>query len=202
MRLFGKSRTWQSVIFNDVVTHLITRYEEKLHWDTQRLTYQQLQSYAEYVGAHGRGASIWGFVDGTLKMICRPSRGQRSWYSGYKKHHAIKFQAITTLDGLISHLAGPFEDWAAWKQSAIENHFRQTHQGLLERQEARARLYVYGDLTYSAGYGVMGPYNALPGRPLPPETQAFNAYMSSLRNTALANYPLCGRLLHTLELWK
>ena len=36
--LFGKSRTWQSVIFNDVVTHLITRYAAKLNWDNHRLT--------------------------------------------------------------------------------------------------------------------------------------------------------------------
>ncbi|RPB29568.1 hypothetical protein L211DRAFT_776110 [Terfezia boudieri ATCC MYA-4762] len=115
--LFGKSRTWQSVIFNDVITHLVTRYAEKLEWDSERLTYQRLQSYAEYVGVRGRGVSIWGFVDGTLKIACRPSRQQRRWYSGYKKRHAIKFQAITTPVGLISHLAGPFEgklgDWAA-----------------------------------------------------------------------------------------
>jgi len=181
MRLFGKSRTWQSVIFNDVITHLVTRYEEKLEWDSQRLTYYKLQSYAEYVGARGRGASIWGFVDRTLKVVCRPTRHQRRWYSGYKKRHAIKFQAITTPDGLISHLAGPFEgklgDWAAWRQSGIEKHLRHVHQGRLGNQGARPRLYVYGDPVYSAGYGVIGPYKALPNRPLPPETQAFNAYV-------------------------
>jgi len=42
MRLFGKSRTWQSVIFNDVVNCLVTRYQEKLAWDSQRLTYKEL----------------------------------------------------------------------------------------------------------------------------------------------------------------
>ena len=58
-----------------------------------------------------------GFIDGTLKVICRPSRYQRRWYSGYKKCHAVKFQAIVTSDGLISHLRGPFKGklggWAA-----------------------------------------------------------------------------------------
>ncbi|RPB28154.1 hypothetical protein L211DRAFT_778360, partial [Terfezia boudieri ATCC MYA-4762] len=69
--------------------------EEKLHCDAQRLTYQHLQSYAEYVAGRGRGASIWVFVDRTLQLICRSSKGQRNWYSGCKKHHAIKFQAVT-----------------------------------------------------------------------------------------------------------
>lgn len=101
---------------------------EKLEWGFQHLTYDRLRSYAEYVGARGRGTSVWGFVDGTLKLVCRPSRNQRRWYSGYKKRHTIKFQVITTPDGLISYLVGPFEgklgDWAAWKQSQIEQHLR------------------------------------------------------------------------------
>ncbi|RPB26674.1 hypothetical protein L211DRAFT_856099 [Terfezia boudieri ATCC MYA-4762] len=177
MRLFGKSRTWQSVIFNDVVTYLVTRYQEKLEWDSQRLTYKQLNQYADHVGLPAE--RIWGFVDGTLKVVCRPKKHQRRWYSGYKKRHAVKFQAIATPDGLISHLAGPFEgklgDWSAWKQSKIENHLQAV------QPRSRRRLYVYGDPAYSAGFGVIGPYKALPHQPLPLRTQAFNAYMSSLR---------------------
>ena len=95
----------------------------------------------------------------------------------------MKFQAITTPDGLILHLAGLFEgklgDWSAWRQSRIEQHLRQVHQGSLGRQGGvRSRLYAYGDPAYSAGYGVIGLCKALPHQPLRPETQAFNAYMS------------------------
>ena len=39
LSLFARSRTWQSVIFNDIVTHLATRYVEKLDWDIRQLTY-------------------------------------------------------------------------------------------------------------------------------------------------------------------
>ncbi|RPB20065.1 hypothetical protein L211DRAFT_577002 [Terfezia boudieri ATCC MYA-4762] len=60
MKIFGKRRTWQSVVFNDVIKHLVTRYVKKLEWDFQHLTYHKLQTYAEYVGAR---ASVWGFVD-------------------------------------------------------------------------------------------------------------------------------------------
>ena len=63
--LFARSRTEQSVIFNDVVTHLAVWYAQKIDWDTRRLTYYQLKSYSTYIG-HG-GMHIWGFVDGTFK---------------------------------------------------------------------------------------------------------------------------------------
>src|SRR5258706_16408167 len=43
LRLFARSRTWQSVIFNNVVTHLAVRYAQKIDWDTRRLTYCQLK---------------------------------------------------------------------------------------------------------------------------------------------------------------
>jgi len=51
MGLFGKSRTWQSVIFNDVIT---------LGYPISR----------EVRSVRGRGAPAWGFVDGTLKVVC------------------------------------------------------------------------------------------------------------------------------------
>jgi len=73
-------------------------YKERLDWDKHCLTYKQLESH---VGL--RGELIWGFVDGTMKVIYR-LQGAKKWYLGYEKRHAIKSQAIATPDGLISHL--------------------------------------------------------------------------------------------------
>ena len=50
-----------------------------------------------------------GFVDGTVRRICRPGEVQRTVYNGHKRVHAIKFQAIATLNGLIANLYGPIE---------------------------------------------------------------------------------------------
>lgn len=81
------------------------------------------------------------------------------------------------LDGLISHLAGPYEgklgDWSAWKASGIQEILRKVHAG-----SDLDQLYVYGDPAYTLSYGVMGGYKAQPSRPL---NQAVNAHMSSLR---------------------
>ena len=40
--------------------------------------------------------------------VARPERDQRSYYSGYKHRHGIKFQALMAPDGMILSLCGPF----------------------------------------------------------------------------------------------
>ena len=76
LSLFGRSQTWQSVIFNDVVTYLIAQYAAKVIWDSHQLTYKQLKTYANHIGFYSH-TYIWGFIDGILKVICRPSRHNR-----------------------------------------------------------------------------------------------------------------------------
>ena len=51
----------------------------------------------------------WGFIDGTARPICRPTRNQRLYYSGHKRYHALKFQRVLTPDGMIAQLYGPVE---------------------------------------------------------------------------------------------
>ena len=76
--------------------------------------------------------------------MCRLTKGQRNFYSGYKKQHAFKYQAIMTPNGLISYLGGPFEgrmgDWAAWKATGLEDIIRQLNDGV--PPEEQAYLYV------------------------------------------------------------
>ena len=76
-----------------------------LYWDHIRLTPEQLKNYCQAIDTPGN--LIYGFIDGTHRAICRPSSlPQQPFYSGYKKIHSIKFQAIMAPDGLIIHPAG------------------------------------------------------------------------------------------------
>ena len=125
---------------------------------------------------------VCGFIDGTLRAICRPQQNQEFWYSDYKKKHTIKFHAIMCPDGLISHLARPYEgklgDWTAWKVSGIQDVLREVH---ANAEQDLDQLYVYGDPAYTLSYGVMDGYKAQLSCPLNPVLQAVNAHMSSLR---------------------
>ncbi|KAE8218759.1 hypothetical protein CF319_g7424 [Tilletia indica] len=51
--------------------------------------------------------NIWGFLDGTIRSIARPKRGQRSFYNGWKRVHAVKYQIVTAADGLM-WISGPY----------------------------------------------------------------------------------------------
>ena len=152
-----------------------------LYWDKNQLTHQKINDYARAIEETGGVRGIWGFIDGTLRIMCRLTENQKFWYSGYKKRHAFKFQAIMTPDGLVSHLGGPYEgklgDWAAWYASGLEVLLRNLDEGVPQDQ----RAYLYGDPAYSSAYGITGAYKAPANAPLNVVLQAMNAHMSSLR---------------------
>ena len=52
---------------------------------------------------------VGGFIDGTVRPICRPQEMQRVVYNGHKRMHAIKFQSVVTRNGIIANLYGPVE---------------------------------------------------------------------------------------------
>ena len=57
-----------------------------------------------------KGAALnncFGFIDGTVRPICRPGEQQRILYNGHKRLHSIKFQAVALPNGLIGILYGP-----------------------------------------------------------------------------------------------
>ena len=58
----------------------------------------RLQQYADAV--HEKGAPLvncFGFIDGTVRPICRPTRHQKVCYNGHKHIHAIKVQSVSGL---------------------------------------------------------------------------------------------------------
>ena len=88
------------------------------------LTPDKLAEYANAI--YQKGAAIdfcWGFVDGTVRPICRPTKNQRIVYNGHKRVHAIKFQSVVAPNGLIANLYGPMEgrrhDYALLNASGI-----------------------------------------------------------------------------------
>ena len=69
-----------------------------------------LQLFADTI--HARESPLdncWGYIDGTVRPICRLRKDQRILYNGHKKVHAIKFQLLVAPNGLITNLYGPVE---------------------------------------------------------------------------------------------
>ncbi|GIY63022.1 DDE Tnp4 domain-containing protein [Caerostris darwini] len=52
--------------------------------------------------------NCWGFIDGTARAICRPSKNQEQYYSGHKRKHCLKYLSVICPDGIITTLVGPY----------------------------------------------------------------------------------------------
>jgi hypothetical protein len=123
--LFGKSKSWLSTVFDDIILFLALRFGLLLWWYPQ-LTYNWMVAFSKAVHDAGSVEGVWGFVDGTFQGYCHPTGNeeQRRVYSGHKKFHGNNYQAIVTPDGLVSLLMGlfmgPTNDWTMWRHSGCE----------------------------------------------------------------------------------
>ena len=106
---FGRSVSELCLITSEVTDHIYNNHGYLLTSLNQPwLQAHRLEEYANAI--HNRGAALencWGFVDGTVRPICRPGQHQRSVYNGHKRVHAIKFQSVVAPNGLVANLYGP-----------------------------------------------------------------------------------------------
>ena len=98
------------------ISMITSRFEEWIYtnhhskvtqWNNQLLGRDKLEVYADAVAPKGAVLSkCFGFVDGTVRPICRPGQNQRIVYNGHKRVHALKFHSVTIPNGLVAHLCG------------------------------------------------------------------------------------------------
>ena len=168
------------MISNLVADEIYVRFGHLLRdLDQPWLSRPNLQIFANAV--HEKGAALdncWGFIDGTVRPICRPQRNQRLVYNGHKRVHAIKFQSVVAPNGLIANLYGPVEgrrhDSALLAMSGLLPQLEQ-HSFAPDGQA----LCIYGDPAYPHRLHLQCPF---PRRQnLRPEEEAFNQSMSQVR---------------------
>jgi hypothetical protein len=93
-----------SIFLNDRWAHLFNFPHDTL------LSPDNLAVYAQAIYDAGAPASkVFGFIDCTIRRICRPTIHQREAYNGHKKFYAQKFQAVVLPNRLLCHLSGPYE---------------------------------------------------------------------------------------------
>ena len=168
------------MVSNLVVDHIIDRFGYLLaSLEQPWLSSHYLQLFAAAI--HNKGAALdncWGFVDGTVRPICRPKQHQRAVYNGHKRVHALKFQSVVTPNGLIANLFGPVEgrrhDSAMLAMSGLLEQLEQ-HSFNLDSQP----LCIYGDPAYPHRVHLQCPFARRPD--LTDNEQAFNLSMSSVR---------------------
>ena len=110
---FGRSQTDICLITNKVMRFLSEKFGHLLSSFNQRWLHpDKLMKYAEAVHAKCNALdNCWGFIDGTVRPICRPEENQKVVYNGHKRVHALKYQSVVAANGLIANLYGPIGEF-------------------------------------------------------------------------------------------
>lgn len=106
---FGRPVPVLSMVTNQVIDYIYQTHGHRLtQWNNLLLNPAALQTYADAIVRKGAPLeNCFGFVDGTVRPICRPNEHQSTVYNGHKRVHALKFQSVTIPNGLIANLYGP-----------------------------------------------------------------------------------------------
>ena len=106
---FGRPIPELSMIYNIVLDHIYNTHGYRIsQWNNTILDPVSLERYAEAI--HNKGAALdncIGFIDGTVRPICRPGELQRVVYNVHKRVHALKLQSFTLPNGMIANMYGP-----------------------------------------------------------------------------------------------
>lgn len=160
--VFGRSTAEISYIFNTVLDLIDSIHGHKLENLHQPwLSHAKLDEMVAAVNQCGAPlANCWGFIDGTVRPICRPQSHQQLVFNGHKRVHGLKFQCITTPDGMIAHMFGPIEgrrhDAGLLRESGVEQQMQH------HMTKANGEVYsVYGDPAYPLSPYVIPPFEEL-----------------------------------------
>lgn len=186
--IYNRSQSAISEIVNWVVTWVDESWSHLLGFDHEHLL--SPQNLAKYAAAiHRVGApldSIWGFIDCTIRRVARPSKHQRAAYSGHKRFHALKFQAVMLPNGMFGHLFGPEEgrqnDNHLLAKSGLLDACAEhaVHPGTDTNSPAEQRFFqVFGDPAYGVSDQIISPYAGVGERT--DEEKDWNAEMAAVR---------------------
>jgi hypothetical protein len=121
------------------------------------LSLHDLERFAGAIAVKSGSLDIFGFVDGTVRPIPKPTFLQSAVYNGKDRVHAIKYQALVTPDGMLHQLAGP---WPGSRHDMHMLHKSKLHayvRGLPSRADGSS-FAVYADQGYAESPEVKTPF--------------------------------------------
>ena len=172
---FGRPVSQLYMVGNLVVDHLNDRFGYFLA-DLDQPWLQFLKSFANAISNKVAALdNCWGVIDGTVRLIIRPSQHERIFYTGQKRFHAIKLQSVVTHSGMITNQHGPTEgrrhESGILAMSGLLNHLSQYSFSPDDQLWG-----IYGNPAYPHRVHLQCPSGRRPN--LTDEEKAFNQSMS------------------------
>lgn len=175
---FSMSKATVSRIVNYALHFIHENHGHLLRFDSRKMTSTRQECLAAAI--HRKGAPLSncvGFIDGTIRAMCRPTRNQKAYYNGHKRTHCLKFQSLVGPDGLIIAMEGGFRgarhDAGVFSESVLKRSLEDHLFGFNGRQ-----MVIYGDPAYPLLPYLYAPFR---GAVLTLDEQEFNQRMASVR---------------------
>ena len=190
--LGGRARSAYTGAFYHVLHHIWDNYAGCItdinRWSAWALTFANAAINAGSPAQH-----CVGFLDGTIRSSCRPSRHQRLAYTGYGRRHGLKFQTVVSPNGMITDFFGP-----VLARHGDGHMLRVSH--LLQRMAtfcaaAGGHYYIYGDSAYPLHQYLLRGLKGV----MTPQQQAFCTAMSTVRESVEWGYNLIVTLWPLLD---
>lgn len=161
-----------------------------------RLFQHRFQWYADIIAQKSNQAvtNVWGFLDATFRRTCRPIEYQRVCYSGHKRDHGLKFQAVVVPEGFTVCLSGPFA--GSRHDSYVLGESRLLQQ-LVQIMPLGGPIFsLFADSAYPNSAHLFTAFrNAAPGTP----QQLWNTEMSRVRQSVEWGFANTVRLFSFLD---
>jgi hypothetical protein len=174
---FGSSYTIVAYSINSVLHHMYEFCHKDVRF-SHLITVDRMRKYATAVQEQGSPLpGCWGFLEGTVRQICRPTEFQEAVYNGHKKSAGLKYQGVAAPDGMIVSLMGPYggrvHDIDMLRVSGLE-----TALGEIDYGEDDGNFYVYADAGYNLSRYLQVGFS---GANLTREQKDYNYKMSRVR---------------------
>lgn len=183
---FGKYPAQLSEVFWEALENMVrVRGYLILNWRADLMEHRAAL-YASHIHENAPLPNCVGFMDCTKQKVARPgghNSNQRALYTGHKRTWCLKWQSVSTPDGLIFHLWGPEDgrrhNSTLYNKSGIDSILED---GLLL---SMIRYCIYADAAY-----VLRPWLqvAFARVGAAAEGQAYNTYMNAGRTSVEWSY--------------
>ncbi len=174
---FGHSESDCSLIVNNMLADVHHHFSYLISDVNQ--PWMDHEHYCAAVSRRGAPVdNIYGFIDGTLRQICRPGQKQREMFSGHKRRHGLKFQHVMLPNGIVCHSFGPFpgsrHDASMYGMSQLD-----VQLAAVKGSDGR-QLAIYGDAAYPVRPWLFAPFPEHNAH-FNAQKKAFNVAMSPIR---------------------
>ena len=172
---FGYSVSKMSRLISALRLFLFSEHAVALQTIPQ-LSFDDLQRFAKGVQGVTGFPLCFGFIDGTVRPVCKPGLLQGEVFNGKDHVHSLKYQGMSTPDGMLQQLAGP---WPGRRHDSVIY----SNSGLpewlltLPRHPSNAMFVLYADAGYHSKPGLMVPFTDTYDL----RKEAFNDVMTSAR---------------------